>query len=76
MTTEQLRRVHGARPFTPFAVFLADGRTIPVRHPKNLSFQGGGRVIHVHHDADGPEIIDLLLVTSLKPTPKRGPESN
>jgi hypothetical protein len=77
MTIEQLRRMHQARPFQPFDIHLADGRALPVEHPEFLSQSPGGRTLGVGNVADDTiEIIDLLLVTSLKPrsngTPRRG----
>ena len=67
MTIEHVREMHRARPFVPFAIHVADGRTLPVDHPENLAFAGAGRCIGVGR-ADGViEIVDLLLVTSLEP---------
>jgi hypothetical protein len=67
MTIERIRKMHQARPFHPFSVHLADGRSIPVEHPQALAITPPGCTIGVGL-ADGPiEIIDLLLVTSLKP---------
>jgi hypothetical protein len=67
MTIEQIRKMHQARPFEPFDVHLADGRSVPVEHPEMLAITPPGRTIGVGL-ADGTiEIIDLLLVTSLKP---------
>ncbi len=67
MTIEQLRKMHRAAPFQPFTIHLADGRSVPVEHPEVLAITPPGRTIGVGL-ADGTvEIIDLLLVTSLKP---------
>jgi hypothetical protein len=67
MTIEQLRQVHEARPFQPFDLCLADGRTLPVDHPEFLSRSPAGRTIGVGR-ADGTiEIVALLLVVSFKP---------
>jgi hypothetical protein len=67
MTIEQLRQIHQARPFVPFDVHLADGRTLSVEHPENLAYAGAGRCIGIAR-ADGViETVDLLLVTSLEP---------
>lgn len=65
MTIDQLRRVHNTRPFIPFFMHLADGRSVPVTHPENRAFYGAGRTVHV---TNGPEteIVDLLLVASLR----------
>ncbi len=67
MTIEQLRALHTARPFQPFVIHLAHGRGIAVDHPEMLSQSQSGRTIAVARPDDAIEIIDLLLVTSLKP---------
>lgn len=66
MTIEQLRKMHRAQPFQPFDIYLADGRVLPVDHSEILAVPPPGRTIGVGC-ADGTiEVIDLLLVTSLK----------
>jgi len=77
MTIDQLRQMHQARPFRPFDIHLADGRSLPVEHPEFLSQSAGGRTLAVAvPDTDAIEVVDLLLVTSLKQrpdgTPRRG----
>jgi hypothetical protein len=67
MTIEQLRRMHQTRPFHPFDIHLADGRRLPVDHPELLAMTPPGRTIGVGLDDGTIEIVDLLLVTSLKP---------
>ena len=57
--------MHQARPFHPFDIHLADGRRLPVRHPDMLLI--AGRTIGVGMEDETIEIVDLLLVTSLKP---------
>jgi hypothetical protein len=67
MTIDQIRKLHQARPFLPFEMHLADGRTLPVDHPEMLAVPPPGRTVGVGM-ADGTiEIVDLLLVASLKP---------
>ena len=67
MTIEQIRKVHQARPFQPFDIHLADGRSLPVPHPEFLAVTPPGRTIGVGLDDGTIEVVDLLLVTSLKP---------
>ena len=69
MTIEQLQILHRARPFQPFDIHLADGRSIPVLHPEFLAQSPNGRTIGVGTAEGVVEVIDLLLVTSLKPRP-------
>jgi hypothetical protein len=76
MTIEQLRAMHSARPFKPFEIHLADSRMLAVEHPELLSQSQSGRTIAVACPDDTIEIIDLLLVESLKHhangSPRRG----
>ena len=67
MTIEQLQKMHQAQPFQPFDLCLADGRTLPVNHPEFLSRTPNGRTVAVGLDDGSHEIVDLLLVVSLKP---------
>ena len=69
MTVDQLRKMHRAEPFQPFEIHLADGRSVPVNHPEFLAINPPGRTIAVALDDGTIEILDLLLVTSLKPRP-------
>jgi hypothetical protein len=73
MTIEPLRTLHQARPFHAFDLHLADGRTLTVEHPELLSQSQSGRTIAVSRPDDTIEIIDLLLVVSLKSRPNGSP---
>jgi hypothetical protein len=74
MTSDQLPKLINARPFAPFTIRTADGREFMVRHPENIAY-GGGRIAVVVQGNDF-EIIDLLLVPSLKAAgaPETGPD--
>jgi len=65
MTIEALDRFLKARPFRPFSICLADGRTLPVPHPEFVAFNPKGRTAVVMDERDGVEVVDLLLVVSL-----------
>jgi hypothetical protein len=67
MTIEQIRRAHRAQPFHPFEMHLADGRALQVPHPEFLAIAPPGRTIGVGMPDGTIEIVDLLLVTSIKP---------
>jgi hypothetical protein len=69
MTIEQMREMHRARPFKPFEIHLADGRSLTVEQPEMLSQSRSGRTIGVARPDDVIEIIDLLRAVSLKPLP-------
>jgi hypothetical protein len=66
MNIQELRNMLRAQPFRPFDIRLADGRSISVNHPEFVGETPSGRIIGVG-TAHGFEIVDLLLVTSLKP---------
>lgn len=68
MTTDQVERLHKARPFIPFSIFVGDGREIRVDHPEMMAHKPKERTCAVWSDG-AFEIIDLLLITSLKPRP-------
>lgn len=65
MTIEQLDKVHRAHRFKAFTIFLGDGRKIHISHPEVLFHPPGTPTFVVWAD-DAFEIIDLLLVTSLR----------
>ena len=65
MTIEQVDAAHHAKPFRPFRIHMADGSSVPVRHPEMLLRTPQGRTIVVATGEDHIEIIDLLLVTKL-----------
>ena len=67
MTLDELRKAHKATPFHPLRLHLADGRFIDIRHPEFLYIPPRSQRTFVVSDDDGlVEIIDLLLVTSIK----------
>jgi hypothetical protein len=66
MTIDQIRNVHRAQPFRPFAIHVADGRVIEVPHQDFLSHSPTGRTIIVYHGDESFSILDLLLVTELE----------
>ncbi|HSZ59227.1 MAG TPA: hypothetical protein VK797_26535 [Tepidisphaeraceae bacterium] len=66
MTTEQLRNFHRAQPFVPFEIHVADGRKFRVNHSELLAYAPGARTFAVWSDGVY-EVVDLLLVASLRP---------
>ncbi|HZW34608.1 MAG TPA: hypothetical protein VFF52_28040 [Isosphaeraceae bacterium] len=77
MTIEQLRNAVQARPFKPFVMHLADGRSIRVQHPESFWSVPSGRTVFISQPDDTVNIVDLLLVTDLElppaGRPARGP---
>jgi hypothetical protein len=65
--------MHAERPFKPFEIHFADSRTLTVEHPEMLSQSQSGRTIAVAHPDDTIEIVDLLLVVSIKPVSNGSP---
>ena len=69
MTVEQLKNVHGAKPFRPFTVHMGDGRSFRVDHPEFLSRSQSGRTVVVHQPGESFSVLDMLLVTELEVHP-------
>jgi hypothetical protein len=69
MTIEQLRSTQSQRPFRPFTIHLADGRSIRIAHPDVMAMSPSGRTLVVFYPDDSLSIVDLLLVTELHVEP-------
>ena len=65
MTISEFRNLLGAQPFRAFAIHLADGRSIPVKHREFALPSPSGWTVIVYQPDDSFDIIDMLLVTSL-----------
>ncbi len=65
MPIKQLLLACYAEPFQAFVIHLADGRKLRVPHPEFLHFVSSNRVVRVY-DANGLDIVNLQLVTSLR----------
>lgn len=73
MTIERFNEAMRTKPFVPFHVNLADGRSIPVVHPDYVAWNPQGRTIVILQPDDSCQHVDLLLVTSLAfPAPDKG----
>ena len=66
MTTEELHKLHTARPFQAFRIRLGDGQALPVEHPEMLAYAPKHRAATVYRKNGSFQIIDLLLVTGLE----------
>ena len=72
MRIEELRTLHQAQPFRPFAIHTADGRTFPIPHSEFLAYdQEGVTVVALRNDHTF-SILDLDLVTELEVLPANG----
>jgi hypothetical protein len=67
MTTQQLRSYLDLRPFEPFIIHVADQRAFGVWHPEAAVLSASGRTITLLNQDRLLEIIDMLLVTSVRP---------
>jgi hypothetical protein len=65
MTTEQFRSTLQLRPFKPFTIRMADGRTFEVPHPDFAAQSPSGRTVIIFRDDDSYSLLDLLLMTEL-----------
>jgi len=71
MTIEKIRDLYDAKPFRPFLIHLADGRSLPVLHREFIAHAPSGRTMVVYQPDDSLNIVDLLLITDIeiKPNP-------
>jgi len=65
MTTEALRLLRRASPFQPFVLHMADGTSLPVRHPELMLISQGGRTAIVNLEGEQMAIVDVLLISRL-----------
>jgi len=66
MHVDELRKAWERRPFRPFAIRMADGTAVTVRHPENLAWDEETRSAACMAGAGrGTAILDLDLITSL-----------
>lgn len=66
MTATQVLAFRDATPFKPFELLLADGRAIAVQHPDFATVSEDEELIHIYELPDGVEVIDLMLVISVR----------
>jgi hypothetical protein len=74
MDLNGLREALRQRPFEPFAIRLADGRSLPVHHPEFVAV--GQRRAVVIGENDSWSWIEPLLVVSLDSLPKSKKSGN
>ena len=66
MSPEFVRNTVARRPFRPFVLHLAGGRSIPVRSPEFIIVPPEGRMVIVQDVSGSSHVVDLLLVTDLE----------
>jgi hypothetical protein len=67
---ERIRELYWAKPFQPFTICLADGRSVPVSHPELLSISPSGRTVSVYQLDNSLSTINLSLVTDVVVKPE------
>jgi len=65
MSPDFVRNSVSRRPFRPFIIHVAGGRTISVPSPEFIGLSAGGRLTLVQYVGNA-HVIDLLLVTDLE----------
>jgi hypothetical protein len=65
MSIDELRNQIKARPFIPFTVLVADGRSFHVPHEDFISQSPLGRTVIVYH-GKVHTVLDALLITGLE----------
>jgi hypothetical protein len=63
MTIEQISEFHKARPFRPFTIRMADGRSFRIPEPEYLSHPPSGRTVIVFDENDSFHILDSVMIT-------------
>jgi hypothetical protein len=66
MKIEDLRSLHQARPFRPFAIHTADGSMFPIPHSEFLACEPGGTTLVGFRTKHTFSILNLDLVTELE----------
>jgi hypothetical protein len=72
MKIEELRSLHQTRPFRPFAIHMADGRTLPIPHNEFLAYDEEGTMLIALRNDHTFSILDLNLITELELLPANG----
>ncbi len=72
MTIQEIQRLREEKPFKPFRVLTADGRSYDVVHPEMLAQSASGRLITIGLHDDSFVTLDLLLVAGIHKDIKPG----
>jgi len=72
MKMEDLRTLHQAQPFRPFAIHTADGRTFSIPHSEFLAYDPEGSTAVAFRTDHAFSIVDIGLVTELEILPRNG----
>jgi len=62
---EQIRTLYWAKPFVPFVIHLADGRSLSVTHPEFMAFGPSGATISVYQSDGACDTVHTKLITDV-----------
>jgi hypothetical protein len=65
MTIQEIHRLREEKPFRPFRILTADGKSYDVLHPECLGQSPSGRLIMIGLPDDSTVTLDLLLVAAI-----------
>ena len=63
MTTDALIEHWRTKPFNPFAIHMADGRSIRLSHPEYMIMSPTKRTVVVYERGDVFRVLDIRLIT-------------
>ena len=70
MTNDQLRAILRERPFRPFVVWMANGRSFAVPHPDYLTPEATGRsVAYTDSESGSSSVLDVFHIVEIERTP-------
>jgi hypothetical protein len=74
MKPDEIRKLLHADPFRPFAVHVADGGRLLVKHEDFVALAPSGRemIVYRHDKHDDYEVVDVMLVTRLQVAARNG----
>jgi hypothetical protein len=65
MMIERIRNLYWAKPFKPFTIHLADGRSLAVTHPEFMALSPSEKNITVYQADSAAHTVNLALVTDV-----------
>ena len=72
MKIEEIRKLLHAQPFRSFAIHVADGRGIPVKHEDFVALAPTGREMIAYQPDGDYQVVDVLQVARVKVLTRNG----
>ena len=66
MNDQHIARFFKQQPFESFSIYLADGRTLFVKHPEQASVGMYAASVVFTHDDDSVEVVDASQIVSFR----------